>query len=309
MKILLTGPTGFIGSAFLQTALRHGHEIAALVRPEKLAATRAAANARLTWLPGTLADAPWSDIQKFQPELCLHTAWITTPGVYLESPENERYVDWSLDFLRRASDTGVHRLIVLGTCLEYESDGQILSEDRTPLAPVSRYARCKNALRIALESEATARGVALCWGRVFYPYGAGEHPLRLCSSLIRSIGRGEKIVLKTPNSIKDYINIDDLAAALLAVAENRFFGTINLGTGNGVSVRAVAETIARLVGKSVMMEPSPTNVTGTENPVVADATKLRGLGWQPQTNLSAGLETMITAPRAAAPVKYSGLCT
>lgn len=298
MKILLTGPTGFIGSAFLQTALRHGHEIAALVRPEKLAQARAKTNARLTWLPGTLTDVPWNDIKRFQPELCLHTAWITTPGVYLESPENERYVDWSLDFLRRASDTGASRMIVLGTCIEYQTGGQILSENRTPLLPVSLYARSKNALRIALESEAAARGFALCWGRVFYPYGVGEHPLRLCSSLLQSLHRGEKVVLKTPGSIKDYIHIDDLAAALLAVVENRFCGAINLGTGTGVSVREVAETLARLMGKPGAVEPAAAANASPENPVVADAVKLRGLGWRPQHTLSAGLEKMVAAANA-----------
>ncbi len=298
MKILLTGPTGFIGSAFRQTALRHGHEIAALVRPEKIATARTQTTARLTWLPGTLADAPWSDLQKFQPELCLHTAWITTPGVYLESPENERYVQWSLDFLRRVSDLGTKRMIVLGTCLEYQGGDQILSEDHTPLAPVSLYARCKNALRIALEREAALRGFELCWGRGFYAYGVGEHPLRLGSSLIRSLLRSEKLVLKSPNSIKDYIYVDDLAAALLAVAENGFCGAINLGTGTGVSVREVAETIARLMGSAEAVEAPPAAVSDQENPVVADASKLRSLGWQPHYTLSAGLQKLIAAVRA-----------
>ncbi len=295
MKILLTGPTGFIGSAFLRTALQHGHEIAALVRPESKGAKGTIADARLTWMPGTLADAPWPEIRKFQPELCLHTAWITTPGVYLASPENERYVEWSLDFFRRVSDTGANRMIVLGTCIEYQTGGQLLSEDRTPIAPVSRYARCKNTLRIALEDEAAARGFALCWGRVFYPYGVGEHPFRLCSSLLQTLRRGEKIVLKTPNSIKDYIYIDDLAAALLAVAEKRYCGTINLGTGAGVPVREVAETLARIMGKPGAVEPSTASDTATENPVVADAAKLRGLGWGPQNTLSTGLEKMVAA--------------
>ncbi len=298
MKILLTGPTGFIGSAFLKIALAHGHEIVVLVRPEKLATARRQTNPRLTWLIGTLADAPWSDIKKFKPELCLHTAWITTPGVYLESPENERYVEWSLDFLRRISDTGANRITVLGTCIEYQTGGKLLSEDRTPLAPATLYARCKNTLRIALENEAAARGFALCWGRVFYPYGIGEHPLRLCSSLIQSLRQGRKIDLKTPDSIKDYLYIDDLAAALLTVAEKKFCGAINLGTGTGVSVREVAETIARLMGKSGAVNSSSTGAAVTENPVVADTTKLHGLGWRPQHTLSAGLEKMIAAANA-----------
>ena len=295
MKILLTGPTGFIGSAFLEIALARGHEIAALVRPEKLAVAGLRSDARLTWLPGTLVDAPWDNLKRFQPELCLHSAWLTTPGVYLESPENQRFLEWSLDFLRRVGATGTRHIIVLGTCLEYQSSRHPLAEEQTPVAPGSPYALCKNALRIALESEAAARGFGLGWGRVFYPYGPGEHPLRLCSSLLQSLRRGEKIVLRTPGSIKDYIYIDDLAAGLLTVAENRFCGAINLGTGVGVSVREVAETLARLLGKSGVVEPAEAAATPAENPVVAEVAKLRGLGWRPQHTLAAGLEKMLAA--------------
>ena len=301
MKILLTGPTGFIGSTFLRTALQHGHEIAALVRPEKRVAAGALADARLTWLPGTLADAPWPEIRKFQPELCLHTAWLTTPGVYLTSPENERYVEWSLDFIRRVGDTGVRRIIALGTCLEYQVGDPLLAEDRTPLHPLSIYARGKNDLRIALESEASARGLALVWGRVFYPFGVGEHPLRLCSAMIQALQRNEKLVLKTPGSIKDYIYLDDLASALLAVAEKSYVGTINLGTGTGVSVRTVAETIARLMGRDEAVTIPPAADVPPEPPMVADTARLRGLGWRPQHTLADGLAKMVAAAQANPP--------
>src|SRR4029077_6518342 len=85
-------------------------------------------------------------------------------------------------------------------------------------------------------------------------YGPGEHPSRLCSAIIQKLLGEEKITLKTPESTKDYIYIDDLAAALLSLIEKRFEGTINLGSGQGTTVRTLAQVLGRLMGKAELIE-------------------------------------------------------
>jgi len=292
MRILLTGATGFIGSAFLRLALAQGQEIAGLVIPQE-PLPKLPSGHTVRWLRGTLAEAPWEDIADFRPQVCVHTAWITTPGEYLESPSNHDFVRWSRAFIRRVRDTGAGYVLALGTCIEYRIEPRPLSEATTPLAPESTYARCKNELREQLEEDATVLGFALGWGRVFYPYGVGEHPSRLCSSLIRKLNAGEPVVLCTPNSTKDYISVRDLAAALLLVTERRFRGCINLGTGVGVTVRAIAQTLATALNCHELVEEAPAAGPDPLGHVVADATRLRSLGWQPQVPLEEGLRELI----------------
>ena len=319
MKILLTGPTGFIGKAFIRLGRARGHQIAGLIIPsENIPEEFTIQPSTLRWLRGSLDEAPWEEIAAFGPEVCVHMAWITTPGVYLEAPENERFRDASLRFLRKLQEMGElkdrgrgrgregdeinHQLstinsppyiLALGSCIEYEPSDQPLSEDYSPIAPATLYARCKNDLRIALEIEAKTRGFGLCWARVFYPYGPGEHPSRLCSSIIQKLARNEKIVLKTPNSTKDYIYITDLAAALLTVLEKKFLGPINLGTGTGVSIKEIAKAVAKQMGKLDLIEEA-----GHADPdplpyVVANASKLRSLGWRPEWTMEKGLAKMV----------------
>ena len=115
MRILLTGATGFIGSAFLRLALASGHEVGALARAERLAML--SAQDGLTVLGGTLLDPPWDEIRAFGADVCLHTAWVTEPGVYLESPANYDFLDWSQQFLLRILDLGLSRVVALGTCI------------------------------------------------------------------------------------------------------------------------------------------------------------------------------------------------
>jgi nucleoside-diphosphate-sugar epimerase len=293
MKILLTGATGFVGSAFTRLAVSREHSLAALVIPAENIPAGLAGSPNLAWLRGTLDEAPWRDIEAFAPEVCIHLAWITTPGVYLETPENEVFRDSSLRFLRRLRDLGTRHIVGIGTCIEYQITNAPLSEKDTPVVPTTLYARCKNDLRLALEADAREKDFLFSWGRVFYPYGPGEHPSRLCSAIIQKLSRGEKIVLKTPDSTKDYIYIQDLAEALLTVVEKRARGPINLGTGIGLSVREIARTVGRLMGKPELIEEANPPQVDPLGYVVADASRLRALGWTPRFDLVAGLKSLL----------------
>jgi nucleoside-diphosphate-sugar epimerase len=293
MKILVTGATGFIGSAFSRLALSRGHTIGGMMLPTEKTPSGLEASERITWFKGTLAEPPWSEIEKFRAEACVHFAWIATPGIYLESPENENYFHWSRVFARRVREFGARRIVAAGTCIEYRISNEKLSEDRTPIEPTTTYARWKNALRTALEEDAKKDGFGFAWTRVFYPYGVGEHPARLCSSIIQKLARGEKIELKTPNSTKDYIYIADLASAFLTVLEKGFQGTLNLGTGLGITVKEIAQTLGEMMhrpGLITEMIPPQVDPLGY---VVADASKLQGLGWRPEHDLRSGLEKLV----------------
>ncbi len=297
MRILVTGATGFIGSAFARLALSRGHQVAGLAIPGEALPERWPAAQNLSWIRGTLEQAPWQEVRTFQPEACVHTAWITAPGVYLESPDNLWFRDASFEFLRKLWELGARQVVSLGTCIEYQISGAPLSEDKTPIAPTTTYARCKNELRIRLEQAANGQPFGLCWCRVFYPYGPGEHPSRLCGAIIRRLSAGQPLVLKTPHSTKDYIYIEDLAAAVLTVVEKRFHGTINIGTGTGVSVKDIAVCLAELMGRRELIQEQNPPEPDPLPYVVADASRLRGLGWRPGYDLRQGLTQLLQTIR------------
>lgn len=201
MNLLVTGASGFIGAAVVRLARARGHRVAALVR-QRLSTPD---DDTLLSLPGTLAEPPWAQIERFAPDSCLHAAWIAEPGVYLDSPLNEDYLRWSVEFFRRLAALGTPHALGLGTCIEYRVTGEPLREDSTPLEPLSLYARCKDALRRTVEAETAGGEFAFAWGRVFYPYGPGEHPARLCSALARKLRAGETLTLHTPEDRKSVV--------------------------------------------------------------------------------------------------------
>lgn len=275
MKLFVTGPTGFIGKAFCSCAQRRGHQVAGLERPFRLDAP------------------PWEEIRRFAPDTLIHTAWITTPGEYLDSPLNTEYVRWSMDFIKGMKEMGTQHFVVLGTCIEYAPDIRKLREDVNLIAPRSPYSMAKNTLRIALENELEADGFTLAWARLFYPYGPGEHSRRLSSSIIGQLRQDQEVVLKTPHSVRDYIHIDDVAQALLAVTESRFAGPINIGTGEGVAIKDIAHTIAGILKKPGLVREASLPQQDGYPCIVADVQRLAGLAWRPRHTLASGLQTLL----------------
>lgn len=294
MKILLTGATGFIGRAILAKALDRGHCVASLVAPGRTAPDAGDATGRHRVLRGTLADAPWREIEAFGAETCVHSAWITTPGVYLESPENLRLLDWSRAFLARFLQGGGGHVLGVGTCIEYELNGRVLSEATTPVLPTTRYAQCKDRLRLALEECVRETGGSVGWARVFYPYGPGEHADRLCSQLIGRMHRGEPTSLATPDSVKDYLYIDDVAEAFITLVERQATGTYNVGSGEPTTVRRIADLLADRLS-APRATSAPVAARQPSDFVVADVSRLRALGWRPRVTLPDGLDRLIAA--------------
>jgi|UniRef100_UPI00378340EF nucleoside-diphosphate-sugar epimerase len=286
MKIFVTGATGFIGRAFCAEAIRRGHRLLALTRDP---AAQIAADVEVAI--GSLSETPWDQVTRFAPEAALHLAWIAEPGVYLKSPENEVWLEQSKAWFRKLMELGVPYLAGTGTCIEYAPSTEPLNEEQSPLAPQFPYSKAKAALCEWLRGHATGDWA---WFRIFYPYGPGEHANRVCTSLLTSLRTGRPLALRTPDSVKDYLYIDDLAEALCVAMEGRHTGAINIGSGRGVAIRDLAALMAELTNASPQLVRQAAELAHDSSPVtVADMRRLKQAGWCPKTSLKDGLQHLI----------------
>ncbi len=296
MRVLVTGASGFIGGACLRALAARGHEICAMVRPNALEpATRVKQIVR-----GTLASPPWREVQEFAPQGCVLAAWIATPGEYLTSPLNDDFQRWTIEFAQQTRSIGVEHFIGLGSCIEYQIDSSArrpLPEAQTPLAgnEAPRYVVAKNRTREILLEHHPGR---LGWARIFQPFGSGEDPRRLCTSVARALLGHQPATISSPESVRDFTQVDDVARAVVCLMESMAVGDFNIGTGGGTTIREVAGVIAELCG-------SPPGAVQTKSPavpdpypyVVADATRLRSLGWNPSITLRQGLAQLVAGLR------------
>jgi nucleoside-diphosphate-sugar epimerase len=284
MKILITGASGFIGRAVRSEALKRGHDVLGMFRrktPES------------GILEGSIEEPLWDAIETFAPEAVLHLAWMARPG-YLHSDENQILLESSKTFLARCIDLGASQISVAGTCLEYQSALAPLDEQTSPLAPVYPYVRAKMDLWNWLRPEAERQGVTATWFRIFYPYGQGEHEKRLPTLIMRQLAQGKKVELRTPNSIKDYIHITDLADAACTVLERGLKGPVNLGTGNGIMVRDLALKIADAMRVDASLVGDADKLDDDSWPYhVASIKTLNAEGWYPRVSLEQGIEQLL----------------
>lgn len=282
-RVLVTGAGGFIGRRVVPLLEEAGHEVHAA--------------------EGDLLDPATAPrlIESARPSHVLHLAWFTKHGLFWEAPENLPWVEASLGLWRAfAASEGAERFVGVGSCAEYEWSEPVLAEASTPLRPASLYGVCKDATRRMLEAASQRAGITFAWGRVFFIYGPDEASGRLVPAVADALAEGRPARTSDGEQIRDFLHVDDAARALAALLGSEVQGAVNIGSGNGVAVREIVETMGRLAGHPELIELGAVpRAEGDPPELVAEATRLRDeVGWAPEVELDAGLASTLESARA-----------
>ena len=306
-RVLVTGASGFIGRWSLPRLRASGFDVHAV-------STRARALADAPEFQGvTVHEADLlspggaaARIRALRPSHLLHFAWIATPGVYADSPLNDRWLDASRALLNEFLACGGTRVVFAGTCAEYApSGGGPCIEGRTPLADAagsgaSPYARCKLELQRELARAARAAGASSAWGRVFLQFGPHEPPERLVPSVIRRLLRGEDAPCSHGRQVRGFLHVADVGDAFAALLASPVEGAVNVGSDRSLTIGGLIDAIEARIGRPGRAlrgaRPAPANEPAV---LVADATRLRReVGWTPRFGLDAALDDTIDWWRA-----------
>ena len=289
-RLLITGASGFIGRACLA-------RLAGAAYDEIHAVNRSGAGpggARVRWHAADLRDpgAAAALIAALRPSHLLHGAWIATPGLYSSAPENLDWLAGALALARAFGECGGVRLVGIGSSAEYQPGAELCREDETPIRPASLYGACKAAGWQAIQAVARHHGFSAAWGRLFLPYGPGDAPQRLIPSLVAALRACQTIETTEGRQQRDFILAADAADLFARLLESDEAGTFNVGTGDGVAVRAVIERLAdRFQARALLRFGARPMAPGEPMQLVADMSRVRRrLGWSAPTPLAEGLE-------------------
>jgi nucleoside-diphosphate-sugar epimerase len=295
--VLVTGATGFIGRCCLKLLVESGFEVHAVSSHAATADARMPVEwHRLDLLDGS---SPVGFLDDLQPSYLLHLAWFAKPGAFWSSEENFRWLTASTELFRAFYAVGGQRAVGAGTCAEYRWVTDDCDEERTPLQPETVYGRCKLATSLATAAAASLAGQNMAWARIFFPYGPGEPDDRFIPSVIGGLLRGESIACTHGNQIRDFIYVDDVARALVALLSGTACGAFNVGTGRSTSLREIAGLICSRLGHTDRVEfGAKVAPVGDPQRVVASINRLKsGVGWQPSVSLEQGIDNTIAAWR------------
>jgi nucleoside-diphosphate-sugar epimerase len=241
-------------------------------------------------------------VREAKPECAVHSAWYAVPGQYLTAAENLDCVTMSLSLAQILASSGCRRLVGMGTCFEYDGNYGYLSEGVTPLKPRTLYAAAKDATRSILESFCRGAAMSFAWTRVFYLYGPGEREARLVPAVVLALMKGTTAKCTDGSQVRDYMCVEDVASAILAVAQSKFEGAVNIGSGEPVTIRSIVELIGKILGRSNLIAFGALQTYPDDPPfLVADVRRLRNeIGWRPSFSLEEGLQHTVQWWREAA---------
>lgn len=246
MNLLVTGGTGFIGRHVIAELAARGVACSVLMRTPPTAPLPPG----ITPLAGDMAQAlPETNFTH-----CLHLAWGGLPD-YRNPAHLAEELPMQQRFLEGLVARGLRKLVVAGSCLEYGMQSGALDE-QAPLQPTLAYTQAKAALLGGLERLQAANRFDLCWARLFYMYGDGQHAASLFSQLSAAAARGDARFPMSPgDQQRDFLPVEDVARYLvnLLLMEGNH-GVVNIGSGAPVTVRAQVGQWLQRYGWSIALD-------------------------------------------------------
>jgi len=325
MKLLVTGGAGYIGSVVAGRLRDAGHEVVVFDSLER--GHRAAVPERCGFLQGDLLDADAiGSALALGFDGVLHFAALALVAESVSSPELYHRGNFvgSLNLLDAMRQHGVRRLVFSSTCATYGEPEEVPIHEQVHTAPVNAYGNSKLAVDRMITDECRAHGLGAVSLRYFNvagasgPAGEDHDPETHLIPLILRAAAGTRDSVSifgtdyaTPDgtAVRDYIHVEDLADAHILALEAIAPGAheiLNLGNGNGFSVREVIEAARRVTGRDFAVIEEARRPGDPPMLVAASARVREKLGWTPN---KPDIETMIAdawAWHQAHPDGYAG---
>ena len=309
-KFLVTGGSGFIGSALVRCLIEAGHMVRVLDDNSRGSPRRLAGlEGRYEMTVGDIRDPATTRRAMKGIDCCCHLAAINGTGFFYSKPELvlEVAVKGILNVIDACVAEGVGDLVLASSSEVYQTPPAIPTDESAPLVvpdPMNpRYSYGGGKIISEL--------LALNWGRkhfervaIFRPhniYGPDmgwEHVLPQFVLRMKALSAAQPAgTLNFPiqgsgNEIRAFCYIDDFIDGLARVIDKgEHLSIYHIGTDEEVTIADVARLIARFFGREIDVVPGELQKGGALRRC-PDISKLRKLGYAPQIALAAGLPSL-----------------
>lgn len=286
-SILVTGASGFIGGKLCSDLVQRGHQVFGVVH-------------RDIALPNGViplhADVSQADqvreiIDGQKPDVIFHLASLVT---------GERSIDLVLPtFVANvASTVYLMDAAVRNECCRFVVAGSLEEARSVDEPPSSPYAAAKGAATAYARMFHVLYQLPVVVARISMTYGPGQKDeKKLIPYVINSLLDGKTPEVSSGIRRVDWVYVDDVVKCLARLAEDdRLIGhTVDIGSGELVSVRTVVKRISHLMASNVPLRFDPGADRPLEQARIANVARTASLlGWYPQTSLDAGLQATIS---------------
>ena len=313
MTILVTGGAGYIGSHTVRVLRSLDYRVVVI---DTLERGRESALLGAPFERGDIADEPFVEgvVRDHGVTDIIHFAAYKSAGESMEHPGMywQNNVQGTVHLVEAAMRAGVQRLVFSSSAAVYGNPTTVPVDESAPLAPENVYAETKAVMEQVIEWYGRTHGLHWASLRYFNAAGAADDgslgedwsittnliPLVMKAALgasppVRVLGDD----YPTPDGtgVRDYVHVEDLAAAHVAALDHLRRGganlTVNLGTGRGSSVLEVLRATERVHGAPVPHEIVARR-PGDPAVVYADSSRAeRELNWKAVRGLDQIIES------------------
>jgi len=154
------------------------------------------------------------------------------------------------------------------------------------------YSRTKKAAEQILLALKEKYHVPICIIRPYSVTGVGEQEQHLIPTLIRSCLKGELINF-VPNSVHDYIDVEDVVDGIINLSENQAGGIYELGNGRGYTNQEILEIVQKVTGMKAKINIVDHLRDYDTQDWICRNFRARSYGWSPQKSLETSIKEMI----------------
>jgi len=304
VDVLVTGGAGFIGSNFVRYGLSQ-HPDWRITTLDKLTYAGRRENLhdviddpRHRFVHGDILDDSVSGPLVERADVVVHFAAethvdrsIRAAGEFIRTDVEGTFV--LLEAARRAPR--LRRFVQISTDEVYGSVPTGASRETDELRPRNPYAASKaGADRLAYSYWAT-HNVPVIVTRASNNYGPYQFPEKVIPLFVTNALDDIPVPLYGDGmNVRDWLHVDDHCHALDLLVEKGQNGEVyNIGGGNEIANRDLTHRLLGLVGKTSALIKAVVDRPGHDRRYSLDSTKLRGLGWTPQTPFDAGLQKTV----------------
>jgi GDP-4-dehydro-6-deoxy-D-mannose reductase len=302
-RSLVTGADGFVGPYLIRQLEGEGGEVWGTVR----AAARASASTRTLAMDITDHAQVNRVLANIRPDEVYHLA-------ALARPVGERFADLydvnlhgTIHVLEAAREVGARVLVVSSAYVYGRCNGRI--GEQAELRPLNHYGASKAAAEMAAVTYA-AEGMGVVRVRPFNHTGPGQSPSYLVPRVVERIARMKErleepvLTLGNLEPVRDFLDVRDVVRAYPPLLRQGEAGDVyNVCSGEGRSVRELAEAVAARAGVDVRLVVSEGRVRPSDVPSLVGCPDrvVDRTGWRPRLTMEETLDSMLAHASAALP--------
>jgi len=310
MRALVTGGAGFIGSHVADDLLAMGYEVAVLDNLSTGRRDNVPEGVELIELDIRDRAAVDAAFSRLRPSLVSHHAAQTSVSVSMRAPSDDAAANvlGTVNLLEAARVHGAERFVFASTGGAIY--GEVPEGGRAGLGteprPASGYACAKISAEIYLDYYRRSHGLKAAVLRYANVYGPRQDPhgeAGVVAIFVDRLARGEPLKINArcehgdDGCVRDYVLVGDVVRANRLAHEGQLDGQIlDVGTGEGTTTRALATTLARVMGVKATLLDAPPREGDVQRSVLDPSAFVTRVG--ATRSLAEGLATTAEALRA-----------